>query len=69
MRDRRAGKASQYTGPVETKMIALVVDPAVVGSASVAHVHSHEIPAYQPPPPLVSKEVPESLRALSPGGN
>ncbi|MCW2931744.1 MAG: hypothetical protein JWM19_2706 [Actinomycetia bacterium] len=36
-------------GPAESKMIALVVDPAVVGSESVAHVQSHEIPAYQPP--------------------
>jgi hypothetical protein len=48
----------QYTGgslagPAESKMIALVVDPAVVGSESVAHVHSHEIPAYQPPAPAI----------------
>jgi hypothetical protein len=35
-------------GPTESKMIALVVDPTVVGSESVASVQSHEIPAYQP---------------------
>ena len=40
-------------GPAENKMIALVVDPAVVGSASVARVQSHEIPAYQPPAPAI----------------
>jgi hypothetical protein len=40
-------------GPAEGKMIALVVDPAVVGSESVAHVQSHEIPAYQPPAPAL----------------
>jgi hypothetical protein len=52
----------QYTGgslagPAESKMIALVVDPEVVGSESVAHVQSHEIPAYQPPPPAIGPGV------------
>jgi hypothetical protein len=40
-------------GSAESKMIALVVDPAVVGSESVARVQSHEIPAYQPPAPAI----------------
>jgi hypothetical protein len=44
-------------GPAESKMIALVVDPAVVGSESVAHVHSHEIPAYEPPAPAIGPGV------------
>jgi hypothetical protein len=48
---RQVGEAGSAVlkGPAESKMIALVVDPAVVGTESVAHVHSHEIPAYQPP--------------------
>jgi hypothetical protein len=40
-------------GPAESKMIALVVDPGLVGSDSVAHVQPHEIPAYQPPLPAL----------------
>jgi hypothetical protein len=56
-------------GPAESKMIALVVNPEVIGSAPVAHVEPGEIPAFQPPPPLVSKEVPDSLKALRRGGS
>jgi hypothetical protein len=48
-------------GPAESKMIALVVDPAVVGTESVAHVRSHEIPAYQPP------ATPPPAPAIGPG--
>ena len=56
-------------GPAEGKMIALVVNPEVIGSAPVAHVQPHEIPAFQPPPPVVAvrEGVPEQLRALRPG--
>jgi hypothetical protein len=61
--------ASVAAGPVESKMIALVVNPEVIGSAPVAHVEPGQIPAFQPPPPLVSKEVPDSLKALRPSGN
>jgi len=55
--------------PAEGKMIALVVNPEVIGSAPVAHVQPHEIPAFQPPPPVVAirEGVPEQLRALRPG--
>jgi hypothetical protein len=61
--------ASAERGPVEGKMIALVVNPEVIGSAPVAHVQPHEIPAFQPPPPVVAvrEGVPEQLRALRPG--
>jgi hypothetical protein len=54
-------------GPAESKMIALVVNPEVIGSAPVAHVEPGQIPAFQPPPPLVAKEVPDSLKALRRG--
>jgi hypothetical protein len=50
-------------------MIALVVNPEVIGSAPVAHVEPGEIPAFQPPPPLVADEVPDSLKALRRGGS
>jgi hypothetical protein len=55
--------------PAESKMIALVVNPEVIGSAPVAHVEPGEIPAFQPPPPLVADEVPDSLKALRRGGS
>jgi hypothetical protein len=51
----------------ESKMIALVVDPAVVGTESVEHVASYEIPAYRPPVPAISPAVPDNRRALRPG--
>ncbi len=47
----------------QTKMVALVVDPAVIGDEPVAHVLPGEIPAYQPPAPAVSGQVPDYRRA------
>ena len=39
----------------------------VIGSAPVAHVQPHEIPAFQPPPVVAVREgVPDQLRALRP---
>ena len=35
----------------ESRMVALVIDPSVVGADSVAPVAPHEIPAYEPPAP------------------
>jgi hypothetical protein len=64
-----SGSAAGLPGPVESKMIALVVNPEVIGSAPAAHVEPGEIPAFQPPPPLVAKEVPDSLKALRRGGS
>ena len=61
------------TGPTapESRMVALVIDPAVVGTDAVASVAPHEIPAYEPPAPAVSSHVPDYERlpraALGPG--
>jgi hypothetical protein len=43
----------------DSKMVALVIDPAVVGSELVAPVHPSEIPAFEPPVPAVSAQVPD----------
>jgi hypothetical protein len=43
-------------------MVALVVDPAVIGDEPVAHVRPDEIPAYRPPVPIVSAQVPDYRR-------
>lgn len=52
----------------ESRMVALVIDPAVVGTDAVAAVSPHEIPAYEPPAPAVSSHVPDYERAaLGPG--
>ena len=55
----------------ESRMVALVIDPAVVGTDAVASVSPHEIPAYEPPAPAVSSHVPDYERlppaALGPG--
>jgi hypothetical protein len=47
----------------ESKMVALVIDPSVVGSAPVASVRPGEIPAFEPPAPAVSPQVPDYERA------
>jgi hypothetical protein len=43
----------------ESKLIALVIDPATVGTESVAPVRPHEIPVFTPPTPAVSSQVPD----------
>ena len=50
---------ARAAGRTESKMVALVIDPAVVGSALVAPVHPSEIPAFEPPVPAVSAQVPD----------
>jgi hypothetical protein len=70
-----AGKAVAGARPspvTETKMVALVVDPSAVGTELVAPVRPGEIPAFEPPAPAVSAQVPDYERvprpaALSPG--
>ena len=47
----------------ESRMVALVIDPSVVGTDAVASVSPHEIPAYEPPAPAVSSHVPDYERA------
>jgi hypothetical protein len=46
----------------ESRMVALVIDPSVVGTDAVASVAPHEIPAYEPPAPAVSSHVPDYER-------
>lgn len=46
------------------RMVALVVDPAVIGSDQVAPVSPDQIPAYQAPPPQVTSHVPAALEDL-----
>ena len=43
-------------------MVALVIDPSIVGTDAVASVSPHEIPAYEPPAPAVSSRVPDYER-------
>ena len=51
----------------ESRMVALIIDPSVVGTDAVAAVSPHEIPAYEPPAPEVSSHVPAYERtALGP---
>ena len=47
-------------------MVALVIDPSVVGTDPVASVSPHEIPAYEPPAPVVSSHVPDYERLPRP---
>jgi hypothetical protein len=46
----------------ESRMVALVIDPSVVGTDAVASVSPHEIPAYEPPAPAISSHVPDYER-------
>ncbi len=50
----------------ESRMVALVIDPSVVGTDPVAPVSPHEIPAYEPPAPAVSSHVPDYERLPRP---
>jgi hypothetical protein len=53
----------------ESRMVALVIDPAIVGTDAVASVAPHEIPAYEPPAPAVSGHVPNYERLPRPALN
>ena len=74
-----AAPANVVTSPpaaAESRMVALVIDPSVVGTDAVAPVSPHEIPAYEPPAPAVSAHVPDyerlprpALRAGDPAGS
>ena len=66
-----AGSGQAVTGDrpraaTESKMVALVIDPAVVGTALVAPVRPEEIPAFEPPAPAVSAQVPDYERVPRP---
>jgi hypothetical protein len=53
-------------GRGDSKMVALVIDPAVVGGEPVAPVRPGEIPAFEPPVPAVSPHVPDYERVTRP---
>ena len=53
----------------DSKLVALVIDPAVVGSQAVAPVRPDEIPAFEPPVPAVSGQVPDYERVPRPAIN
>jgi len=62
-----AGKTVPMTrAPAESKIVALVIDPSLVGSDAVAAVRPDEIPAYEPPTPAVSPHVPDYERINRP---
>jgi hypothetical protein len=57
--EKVTGTTTSGAALAESKLIALVIDPAVVGSQSVAAVRPDEIPAFEPPAPAVSGHVPD----------
>jgi hypothetical protein len=61
--ERATASAAPLT---DSKLVALVIDPAVVGSAAVAPVRPDEIPAFEPPAPAVSGHVPDYDRVPRP---
>ncbi len=64
---KAANGATSRPPTAESRMVALVIDPSVVGTDAVAAVSPHEIPAYEPPAPEVSSHVPAYERtALGP---
>jgi hypothetical protein len=54
-----AGAAAVGAGGTDSKMVALVIDPAIVGTEQVAPVRPGEIPVFEPPVPAVSGHVPD----------
>jgi uncharacterized membrane protein YgcG len=64
-----AGQGKSLPGsraPSERTMVALVIDPSIVGSDAAAPVRPDEIPAYEPPAPAVSSHVPDYERVPRP---
>jgi hypothetical protein len=62
----RANVVASPHAAAESRMVALVIDPSVVGTDAVAPVSPHEIPAYEPPAPAVSSHVPDYERLRRP---
>ena len=54
-----AGGDRGRQGGKDGKMVALVIDPAIVGTEQVAPVRPGEIPVFEPPAPAVSGHVPD----------
>jgi hypothetical protein len=61
-----AGNAVLGRTAMESKLVALVIDPSVVGSEPVAPVHPNEIPAFEPPVPAISAQTPAYERVPRP---
>jgi hypothetical protein len=61
-----SGGPDRRRAAAESKMVALIIDPAVVEGAPVAPVHPGEIPAFEPPVPQISGHVPDYARASRP---
>jgi hypothetical protein len=62
----RAVTGDRPRAATESKMVALVIDPSAVGTALVAPVRPEEIPAFEPPAPAVSAQVPDYERVPRP---
>jgi hypothetical protein len=62
----RAVAADKPRVATEGKLVALVIDPSVVGTEPVAPVRPGEIPVFEPPAPAVSAQVPDYERVPRP---
>jgi hypothetical protein len=62
----RAVTGDKPRAATESKLVALVIDPSVVGTEAVAPVRPGEIPAFEPPAPAVSAQVPDYERVPRP---
>ena len=62
----QASAVTARTTLAESRLVALVIDPSIVGADPVAPVSPHEIPAYEPPAPIVSPHVPDYERLPRP---
>ncbi|MGH3207788.1 MAG: hypothetical protein ACRDNO_08495 [Trebonia sp.] len=62
----RAVAGDKPRAAAESKLVALVIDPSVVGTEPVAPVRPGEIPAFEPPAPAVSAHVPDYERVPRP---
>jgi hypothetical protein len=62
----RAVTGDKPRAATEGKLVALVIDPSVVGTEQVAPVRPGEIPVFEPPAPAVSAQVPDYERVPRP---
>jgi hypothetical protein len=62
----RAVTGDKPRAATQGKLVALVIDPSVVGTEPVAPVRPGEIPVFEPPAPAVSAQVPDYERVPRP---
>jgi hypothetical protein len=62
----RAVTGDKRPSAADSKMVALVIDPSVTATGLVAPVRPGEIPAFEPPAPAVSAQVPDYERVPRP---